>query len=99
MNGWREKPLYLKLYANSSHTYEHSRLQTYWHCFPSFQHVVMQSHSVMAIHDPLQFSGMLVEIINIYIAANLNLTNSLHMRYIIQQNFKAFEKFLNLKDI
>jgi hypothetical protein len=53
----------------------------------------------MAIHDPLQFSGMLVEISNIYIAANLNLTNSLHMRYIIQQNFKAFEKFLNLKDI
>ena len=56
----------------------------------------MQSHSVMAIHDPLQLSGMLVEI---YIAANLNLTISLHMSYIIQQNFKAFEKFLNLKDI
>jgi hypothetical protein len=59
----------------------------------------MQSRSVPAIHDPLQLSGMLVERITIYIAVNLNSTNSLHMSYIIQQNFKALEKFLNLKYI
>jgi hypothetical protein len=68
-------PLYLKLYTNSSHTYKHSRLQTYWHCFTSFKHADMQSQSVTAIHDELQFSGMLVEIIKIYEVANPNITN------------------------